>query len=302
MLGGIISIFRTKQPKVADHLLGVLQDNADLSKLADYVQRTMSQIPDVSEIYQQINFDSDRAIKDPQSSSIPLAKDEVSTGEKSAPATVGSPGPQGELTQPVGLVPGSGAAGYVGKMSEISWIQRAREHLTQPSTVKKETQPEHEQHANDIKDSNYFLDDVDLLSIDEDYVVAQEMPPLDVAFILSQACFHALQGPFEFIHPESFLEALAHFPRHKRNMSWEERRWLAMANLVFAAGTKWLNLTRSEDEPVPGDHVEYYARARALGLDHRIMFDHPVLEQVQALGLLAFYLFVNGSITRYTSY
>ena len=46
------------------------------------------------------------------------------------------------------------------------------------------------------------------------------------------------------------------------------------------------------------NHIEFYARARALGLDHRVVFDHPVLEQIQSLGLLGFYLYINGSIAR----
>jgi hypothetical protein len=119
---------------------------------------------------------------------------------------------------------------------------------------------------------------------------------------LAEAYFHAIQGAFVFVHRERFLDALAHFSRKQSPLSWVERRWLALANLVFALGAKWLRQTEPDDSLVVHNHLEFYARARALGLDHRIVFDHPVLEQIQALGLLAFYLFVNGSIFRYVEH
>src|ERR1700733_1738229 len=52
-----------------------------------------------------------------------------SWGEKHTSATVGSPGTQDQLSEAVDLGRGTGAAGFMGKMSEVSWIQRAKEHL-----------------------------------------------------------------------------------------------------------------------------------------------------------------------------
>ena len=223
-------------------------------------------------------------------------------GEKHASATVGSPGAQDQLTDAVDLGRGTGSAGFMGKMSEVSWIQRAKEHLLAmplaPGETMETMQIQYDRHTRDAKKSNYFMDDFDLLSVDEDHVIAHEMPSLELSFTLAEACFHAVQGSFAFVHREQFLDVLAHFPRKQSPLSWAERRWLALANLVFALGAKWLQQTEPGDSLVVHNHLEFYARARALGLDHRIVFDHPVLEQIQALGLLAFYLFVNGSIFR----
>jgi hypothetical protein len=224
-------------------------------------------------------------------------------GEKHTSATVGSPGAQDQLTDAVDLGRGTGSAGFMGKMSEVSWIQRAKEHLLAmplaPGENMETMQIQYDRHTRDAKKSNYFMDDFDLLSVDEDHVIAEEMPPQELSFILAEACFHAIQGAFAFVHREQFLDALAHFPRKQSPLSWVERRWLALANLVFALGAKWLQQTEPDGGLFVHNHLEFYARARALGLDHRIVFDHPVLEQVQSLGLLAFYLFVNGSIFRY---
>lgn len=223
-------------------------------------------------------------------------------GEKHVSATVGSPGAQDQLSEAVDLGKGTGAAGFMGKMSEVSWIQRAKEHLLamplSPDVAIETMQVQYDHHTRDARDSNYFRDDVDLLSIDEDHVSALEMPPPDLSFLLAEACFHAIQGAFAFVHRERFLEALAHFPRKKTGLSHHEIQWLALANLVFALGAKWLQQTNPDGRHTVYNHLEFYARARALGLDHRVVLDHPVLEQIQALGLLAFYLFVNGSIFR----
>ena len=232
-----------------------------------------------------------------------LNSDGEEWGERRTAATVGSPGAQDQLNDAVDLGSGTGAAGFMGKMSEVSWIQRAKEHLLAMPLVEdapiETMQIQYDRHTQDARRTNYFMDDVDLLSIDEDHVVAQEMPSPELCFRLAEACFHSCQGAFIFVHRERFLEALAHFPRKKSILSWDERRWLALANLVFAIGARWLQQTEPEGSPIAYNHLEFYARARALGLDHRVVFDHPVLEQIQALGLLAFYLFVNGSIFRY---
>lgn len=57
-------------------------------------------------------------------------------------------------------------------------------------------------------------------------------------------------------------------------------------------------MTGMNGEAPPDTHQDYYARARALGLDHRVVFDHPDIDQVQGMGLLSLYLLFNGSVTR----
>ncbi|KAJ9493246.1 hypothetical protein H2202_011295, partial [Exophiala xenobiotica] len=137
-----------------------------------------------------------------------------------------------------------------------------------------------------------------LLSVDEDYLGAVQRPVDSAAQILSEAYFHALQGVFGFITREQFLQDLAQFPAQGILLSWDQRRWLALANLVWAIGSKWSHVAKLDDQDLHAkSHLVYYARARALGLDHRVLFDHPNGEGVQAIGLLSFYWFQNGSIS-----
>ncbi|KAI1625564.1 hypothetical protein EDD37DRAFT_309214 [Exophiala viscosa] len=221
-------------------------------------------------------------------------------GEKRAASSVGSPGRQGELAHVVDLDGGVGASGFVGKMSEISWIQRAAETIkNQASTTHPEfAMGEADHRITTATDFSFWMDDFDLLAVDEDLVDPYEWPLTDTALILSEACFHALQGNFPFILREEFLQTMFSYPRQRPMPSWGQRRWLALANLVWAVGAKWLQITKLEQPNARDTHLLYYARARALGLDHRILFDHPDIERVQGIGLLAFYLLSNGSITR----
>ncbi|KIX00909.1 uncharacterized protein Z518_09974 [Rhinocladiella mackenziei CBS 650.93] len=223
------------------------------------------------------------------------------SGEKAVASSVGSPGRKGELARVVDLDAGSGAAGLVGKMSEMSWIQHAFESLHQRRT---NAQPgmrgaEIDHHLTTAKDFSYFMDDTNVLAIDEDHVNQYHWPKLEIAIILAEAYFHAMQDAFQIVLREQFLQTMVTFSQKQQlTSSWSGRRWFALANLVWAIGAKWLQMTKLDQPNFSENHLLYYARARALGLDHRMMFDHPDIERVQGIGLLAFYLLMNGSIFR----
>ncbi|OAP58456.1 hypothetical protein AYL99_07546 [Fonsecaea erecta] len=224
-----------------------------------------------------------------------------SYGEAKARSSVGSPGRQGELNHIVSLDFGGGASGFVGKMSEISWIQRGFEIVRgcKPPDRSPWHTAEMDENLATTADFIYFMDDINVLSVDEDYVDQYHWPADESLVILSEAFFHSMQGAFHFVLREEFLQRAYSFTgKGTTTSSWGKRRWLALANLVWAIGAKWLQITQLAEGDGDGDHLIYYARARALGLDHRVMFDHPDIERVQGIGLLAFYLLVNGSITR----
>jgi hypothetical protein len=237
----------------------------------------------------------------PQGSQHPARKDaKGGFGEVNVASSVGSPGAQGELVQVVDLDGGKGASGLIGKMSEMSWIQRMHGHIhgipqEQTSEI---ARAEIDHRLSSIKDFVYFMDDTDLLAVDEDAVDECYLPPVHAATVLAGAYFHAVQGAFHFTMQETFLQNLVAFPRHKRQPSWKERRWLALANIVWAVGAKWVEMAQLNPPEQTDPHPVYYARARALGLDHRVMADHPDVERVQGIGILSLYLLTNGSVTR----
>lgn len=223
-------------------------------------------------------------------------------GENTAPARVGSPGAQDELASVVDLGSGAGAAGFVGKLSEVSWIQRCREILFRQNSGGIEiSQRDLDLHLIQAQNLNYHMDDFELLSIDEESLGALDRPPLKTAVELSEAYFDSLHNVFPFVDAEQYREIILQYFHHPSSASWDERRWLSTVNVIFGIGSKWLHLSAPASAYRAEDHLTYYARARALGLDHRLSFDHPTLEQVQALGILALYLFINNSIARFVS-
>ncbi|KIW67468.1 hypothetical protein, variant [Phialophora macrospora] len=219
------------------------------------------------------------------------------SGEQYVDASVGSPAGHDVLTHSVDVSRGRGAVGFTGKISEVSWIARAYSYLLAPSGG------DFVAHKN-ISDRtpaiqfNYFMVDEDLLSLNEDYVDALHWPGDLTARILCEAFFHALHGIFDCFARERVLQELDGFPHNRMSLSWDQRRWLAIANLMWAIGSKWLHQAMLDDEPGIESHLVYYARARALGLDHRVMLDYPDLQGINALGMLSFYLLTNGSVSR----
>ena len=224
----------------------------------------------------------------------------LDTGEKAAVVDLSSPGRQGELQYVVDLNHGAGMTGYVGGMSEVSWMQRAREYLDGPSSAgaSYQTPLQVGPYSAQAFDLTYFMDDEDLLSVDEDRVVSEPLPPTAAALMLSEAYFHAVQGAFQFVERDWFLRELEELLKGTERPSWAQRRTLGLVNIVWAVGAKWLQITQLSGDTLAADHLTYYARARALGLDHRMLFEHPDVEMTQAIGVLGFYLLINGSIQR----
>jgi hypothetical protein len=143
------------------------------------------------------------------------------------------------------------------------------------------------------------MDDDNLLNPDEDYVDPLHWPGDAAARILFEAFFHSLHGIFNCFTRERVLTEIDGFPSNRPSLSWDQRKWLATTNLMWAIGAKWLQRAMLNDEPGIESHLVYYARARALGLDHRVLLENPGLQGINGLGMLSFYLFINGSISRY---
>lgn len=209
---------------------------------------------------------------------------------------VGTP----NLQHLVHLDNGAGVTGYIGEMSEMSWLQRVRDTLAQQLGVVGDDAPSSDYlDAVQAYDLGYFMDEEDLLAVDEEQVNTDQLPPEHTAFVLAEAYFHAVQGSFPFIGRERLLTLIDQLLAVPRRPSWARRKLLALANMAWAVGAKWLQMTNLAGSGLGDDHVTYYARARSLGVDHRILPDHPDLETMQAVGILALYLLLNGSVQRF---
>jgi hypothetical protein len=182
-------------------------------------------------------------------------------------------------------------------MSEISWIHSAAKLRLGVHRGNLQSSPEvvggrfpH------VKELNYFMRETDLPEIKGHTVDVRKWPPGEITVLLSEAYFYAVADTFQFMHKPSFIHSLTNFPHNKPTLSLSESRWLTAANLVWAIGTKWLQLAKLDRSTE--SHGTFYDRARALGLDRLESMEHPDMETVLAISLLAFYLFINGCIDR----
>ncbi len=110
-----------------------------------------------------------------------------------------------------------------------------------------------------------FVDDNNVLSVDEDLVNALQPPSSAAISVLSEAFFQASEPILNLVAKAQFLERSTEVVHGLNNMSWEQHRWLASANLMWAIGSKWLHMAKLQDEDLGiENHLVYYARARAL--------------------------------------
>ncbi|KAK4934450.1 hypothetical protein LTR10_024292 [Elasticomyces elasticus] len=201
-------------------------------------------------------------------------------GEHYVPASVGSPGRQDLLTHTVDIDNDGETVGYIGKISEISWLARAQAYLlpvVDPGCGGS-GRPVDQDATTQL---TYFMDEEDILSVDEDYVDALHWP-----------------GALHAFSREQCLEELHAFAQHHGSLSWDQRKWLALANLIWAMGSRWLHRSMLDDIAGLENHLMYYARSRALGLDHRVTLDALDIHGVKRQALLCLYLYTNGSVTR----
>ena len=90
---------------------------------------------------------------------------------------MGSPGKQGELLRVVSLDNGGGASGFVGKLSEISWIQRAFETVRghRIDNLGDIRAAEMDKNIATNTDFIYFVDETNILAIDEDVAYSMSL-------------------------------------------------------------------------------------------------------------------------------
>jgi len=229
-------------------------------------------------------------------------------GEQQMTSDIASPAGLAELSQAVNLGSGKGLTGFIGKISEVSWLYRAWQHCSgQEDAHGNEsgldtifTQPQLDaQTALSAETFIYLVDEEDVLAVEEDVVDASQLPSFKTSTLLSEAYFQSCMGTFCFIdRVVCFRELGRYVGKQDSLLSNAGHRWLMKANVVWACGAKWLDTIQIPHSAGFESHLVYYARARALGFDHRIPLDHPELNMVEATGVLAFYLMMNGSVSK----
>jgi hypothetical protein len=186
-------------------------------------------------------------------------------------------------------------------MSATSWLRRIFVYLQAPNeaSVFRYTNNEIDAAVTlTLPDLTYYTDEADLLSVDEESVYQHHIPSGEACLLLGEAFFHASLGCFPFVVRHSYISDIQRCRHSDFPSTLSDRGLLSLLNMIWAIASRWIQSSNLNTNIAIDDHLTYYARARALGLDHRLLYDHPDIYRLQGLGLLSFYLIINGSIQR----
>jgi hypothetical protein len=196
----------------------------------------------------------------------------------------------------------SRATGFLGKGSEITWMQRAKKQATKNLTIAMESDVSSGGDDISLAQASYHANNADIITIDKSQVNPFEWPTPAVALAHVASYFDTIHSAFPIVYKRGFMNKFNQFQRHSvGNLSSTNRRWLSQINIVFAIGAKFAHLTKADYRGNEYDHLIFYARAKALGLEHQRLTDRPELDQLACVGLLGLYLIVDHQISRYVN-
>lgn len=218
-------------------------------------------------------------------------------GEENIYAEVGSPGSLDVINEDTNRDEHTRAAGFMGKSSAVTWVQRAKKAATHDLEDERRVRRSTGTAANgSFTDSAYHAEPGDIPMVRSEEVNALEWPPPMLARALVDSYFDIVHVSFPILSRNDFYKKFETFP--KAQISTEDQGWLAVANMVFAIGAKFAHLTNADYRGDDRDHLVYYARASALGMDHRTLNRDPELQHTACLGVLGLYLFTTDQLNR----
>lgn len=245
---------------------------------------------------------------------------EETGAESEASASVGSTGPLDRIEEDFNRSERARSTGFIGKNSEITWLQKLRRKTRTGSLASPdaETEPGKSSGASSpflasrvqrtdrdrdvadnardfsLSDSSYHLDDFSVFISEP--VNPYQTPSKETADRSLATYTGSVHPSFPIIGKRTFSSQYRTFMQEPTSHPGE--RWLAILNLIFALGARYSQLVRMEGRGDARDHLIYFSRARLLSMNGTTIFSHPDLQQVQVLGLTAFYLLATSQINR----
>ncbi|KAJ5113089.1 fungal-specific transcription factor domain-containing protein [Penicillium angulare] len=269
-----------------------VRDRKKLEALSNTVDRYETLLHEIESIVDQ---DTKRKIK--------KAVDGMASGSSndeamSSDSSVGSYRDLDIVQEDISRNDSSVAAGYFGKGSEVSWMQRLEDTLKaeigQTNSHKRRrmstSRDEHNLSQSDIKEFNYHLDDQEVPL--DDSVDPYALPPREAADQYYQAYLKVLHPSFMVIREPTFTAQYKSMYDHR---SRPPARWLGVLNMIFALGARYCQA--SEDTEISEGTI-FMNRARKLCLTGDVLFQHADLQQIQVTILAALYLIEVGHVNR----
>ena len=243
------------------------------------------------------------------------ASSEVSGAESDVSATVGSTGALDKTLEDFAANDKTRSTGFMGKNSEITWMQRLRHenefgssssafgadgHATDdehPNLERRQNRgsqppPADSEEAFSVQKASYHLDDQALPSLDS--ADPYEFPTFDTANHLFDTYMARVHPTFPIIGKVTYTAQYRRF----MNGDVPGDKWLAILNLIFAIGARYSHIIRAEWRGDERDHGVYFTRARLLSMNAETILQHPELQQIQVSALMAFYLLCTSQVNR----
>lgn len=219
---------------------------------------------------------------------------------------VGSTRSLGHVDEDFNLTAASRATGFMGKNSELTWMQRLKKQAEMSPGDSEDamrlsgnmdarirfTSLQGNLH-HPINESTYHCDDLSMLVPGQ--VELYEIPSRQTADLLFERYLDTVHPAFPIIGKTTFLDQYHTF--YSKNVQ-AGANWLAILNLIFAIGAKYSRLIQADWGGDEMDHLIYFTRARLLGFNTDSILDHAGLQSVQIAGLMAFYLTATNQINR----
>jgi hypothetical protein len=218
----------------------------------------------------------------------------------------------------------SRATGFIGKNSVVQWIRRLKlqidlDNKGLTSQIPQTYGPPGEDEASfaarvaagrsrrrkylddaqeSISRSTYFMDDdpVDIYVEDAFY-----LPAITLAKHLFSCYMETVHQSFPILSKNEIELDFNSIFGENAQQDRTSFNMLAILNLVFAIGAKFSYLAYGDLHVGEQDHLRFSTKARKLGITESTFVEHPDLERVRILGLLSFYLFSIGQISRYVA-
>ncbi|KAJ5272268.1 hypothetical protein N7478_007393, partial [Penicillium angulare] len=206
------------------------------------------------------------------------------------------------------------AAGFFGKNSEVSWIQKLEDsvgrsssggmsdssHLESSEGPAGDSAPSNDKIAREIPIAmmSYHLDDLPIPDVNPQ-TDQFGIPPRERADQYFNAYMTFVNPFFSAVRQSTFTQQYLLFfnrlydPNRKVD---PPRKWLAVLNMIFAIGCRHCRLTDHANSDVYDDHLVFLMRARQLSLQDNILFEHTGLQQIQLEFLVAVYLLCTGRV------
>lgn len=195
------------------------------------------------------------------------------------------------------------AAGYLGKSSAVRWVQRTKDYLDEDEH-NKGSQKDADKPENAFMDATCHADDGDFPKIDPESVNMYDMPPMDLAQTLVNAYFKYVHPVLPIVSEPDFRDKFDKYavrgrsPNDQEQIGSTQQNFLCSLNLVFAIAARHAHIIEADYQGSENDHLIYFARASAMGLDSRALHEDAELENTTSLGLVSLYFLTLEHINR----